>query len=242
MDKQRHKEEKFFLTCEKNYIFELLILAAGMMGAYTFILRGGVFCNAQTANVVLMGIAFGEGRVADGAYYLIHIGAYILGAIVSEIMPVRVRRLRLLRWDTILIAFEMIILFAVGFMPLSWPNQIVQVIINFLCSMQYNTFRQAQGITMATTFVTNHVRQVGVYLANVIKGKTENDAMERGKRHIFMLVMFFLGTLILAMFCKVLQEKAIWLALVPLGVCLGIMIHADLTIEKEMLEEAPHGH
>ena len=51
-------EKQIYLTCEKYYIFELLIFAAGMMGAYTFNLRGGVFCNAQTANVVLMALAF----------------------------------------------------------------------------------------------------------------------------------------------------------------------------------------
>lgn len=36
-------EKQIYLTCEKYYIFELLIFAAGMMGAYTFNLRGGVF-------------------------------------------------------------------------------------------------------------------------------------------------------------------------------------------------------
>ena len=30
--------------------------------------------------------------------------------------------------------------------------------------MQYNTFRQAHGIPMATTFCTNHIRQAGVSL------------------------------------------------------------------------------
>lgn len=45
-------EKQIYLTCEKYYIFELLIFAAGMMGAYTFNLRGGVFCNAQTARLL----------------------------------------------------------------------------------------------------------------------------------------------------------------------------------------------
>ena len=43
-----------YLTCERSWVFELLMLSAGMMGAYTFVLRGGVFCNAQTANFVMM--------------------------------------------------------------------------------------------------------------------------------------------------------------------------------------------
>ena len=82
-------EKQIYLTCEKYYIFELLIFAAGMMGAYTFNLRGGVFCNAQTANVVLMALAFGKGEIAKGLYYLIPISAYIAGAAISEILPRR---------------------------------------------------------------------------------------------------------------------------------------------------------
>jgi uncharacterized membrane protein YoaK (UPF0700 family) len=158
-------EKQIYLTCEKYYIFELLIFAAGMMGAYTFNLRGGVFCNAQTANVVLMALAFGKGEIANGVYYLIPISAYIAGASISEILPRRVRKIHFLRWDTYLVGFEMLILFLIGFLPLSVPVQIVQVLINFICSMQYNTFRQAEGIPMATTFVTNHIRQIGIWLA-----------------------------------------------------------------------------
>ena len=51
-----------YLECEKPYIYWLLIVVAGWFGAYTFILRGGVFCNAQTANVVLFALALGSGE------------------------------------------------------------------------------------------------------------------------------------------------------------------------------------
>ena len=51
--------KKEFLACERKEVFLLLMFGAGMMGAYTFILRGGVFCNAQTANFVMMAVALG---------------------------------------------------------------------------------------------------------------------------------------------------------------------------------------
>ena len=38
-----------YLACEQRGTYALLMMAAGMMGAYTYNLRGGVFCNAQTA-------------------------------------------------------------------------------------------------------------------------------------------------------------------------------------------------
>ena len=233
-------EKQKFLTCEKYYIFELLICAAGMMGAYTFNLRGGVFCNAQTANVVLMSLAFGKGQFAQGFYYLIPISAYIAGTAISELLPLKVRKIHFLRWDTYLVGFEMIVLFVIGFLPLSVPVQIVQVAINFICSMQYNTFRQAEGIPMATTFVTNHIRQIGIWLTRAL---TKNDpaAPPRLWRHLRMVGVFFLGGLVLTLSVPVLQEKSIWLAVLPLLVSFTVMSRADRG-DEERLEQKPHGH
>ncbi len=240
MENEKKRSDRY-LTCEKYYIYELLILAGGMMGAYTFLLRGGVFCNAQTANVVLMALAFGRGHWKRGLYYLIPIFAYMAGAIVSEALPTGIRRQRFLRWDTWLIAFELMVLLVIGFLPLSLPAQIVQVTINFICSMQYNTFRQAEGIPMATTFVTNHIRQTGIWTVNAIK-KKDGAARSRAWKHFRMIGAFFLGGLILTVFCEPLQEKAIWLAMLPLAVILTVLVRADLIAERQMFDMKPHGH
>lgn len=74
---ESNSNQEYYLRCERNYVFMLLMAVSGMMGAYTFILRGGAFCNAQTANIVIMSIAFGEGRWRDGLYFLIPFAAYI---------------------------------------------------------------------------------------------------------------------------------------------------------------------
>lgn len=233
--------QALYLTCEKYYIFELLIFAGGMMGAYTYNLRGGVFCNAQTANVVLMSLAFGHGEWRRGLYYLIPISAYLAGAAVSEALPSGIRHRNFLRWDTLLIGFEMLVLFVIGFIPLSVPAQVVQVTINFICSMQYNTFRQAEGIPMATTFVTNHIRQTGIW---AVKAVQDRDAAARSRafKHFRMVAVFFLGGLILTLLCGFLQEKAIWLAILPLGVILAFLLRADLIDERELFDVKPHGH
>ena len=44
-----------YLFCEKNGVYYTLIAVSGFWGAFTYLLRGNTFCNAQTANVVLMG-------------------------------------------------------------------------------------------------------------------------------------------------------------------------------------------
>lgn len=233
--------KKDYLVCEQKTIYALLMASAGMMGAYTYVLRGGVFCNAQTANVVVMAISFGKGDWLGGLYFLIPISAYLLGAFVSEILPAPVRKLGFLRFDTCLIIFETVVLLIIGFIPLSVPHQVVQVIVNFIASMQYNTFRQAEGIPMATTFCTNHIRQIGVGLAKAV-GKKDGVAMRRGLIHAGMVSAFFSGAAVLTFLCPLLEERAVWAILLPMGFVLVKLIRADLGAERDMLDRKPSGH
>ncbi|MGN1113615.1 MAG: YoaK family protein [Oscillospiraceae bacterium] len=235
------ESKNIYLTCEKRWIFELLMLCSGMMGAYTFVLRGGVFCNAQTANFVMMAVEFGKGHWLKGCYFFIPAAAYFSGTFISEIVPKPVKRFGLLRWDTCLIAVEMIVLFVVGWIPLSVPDQVVQVSINFIASMQYNTFRQAEGIPMATTFCTNHVRQLGVGVAKYVR-KNDKPALQKGLKHGLMIGCFFVGGVIVSLLTSFIGEKAIWIAILPLLYIFIQLVYADLVSEHDQLDKKPHGH
>ena len=82
----------YVLVCERIWLYRTLTAVAGFFGAFTYLLRGNVFCNAQTGNVVLMGMALGSGQWWHALYYLIPISAYIGGAFLSEILPTPVKR------------------------------------------------------------------------------------------------------------------------------------------------------
>lgn len=230
-----------YLTSEKRSVYALLTLSAGMMGAYTYVLRGGVFCNAQTANIVKMAISFGGGDWAGGAYYFIPICAYIAGAFLSELLPTPVRRFGFLRWDSYLVCFEWIVLLVIGFIPLTWPHHLVQIMVNFIASMQYNTFRQAEGIPMSTTFCTNQVRQVGIGLAKAVR-KHDRAALHKALFFLGMISCFLGGGILSSFACQRIAEKAIWLSLIPMGIVAVRLLHADLTDEKELLSQKPSGH
>ena len=225
--KEQHPAEPHYLTCERNWVYFTLIAVAGFWGAYTYLLRGNVFCNAQTGNVVLMGLALGSAEWAKAGYYLVPISAYILGAFVSELMLI-----------------EMIAVLGLGFLPETAPVQICQVVINFVASMQYNTFRQAEGVPVATTFATNHIRQIGVGLAKELRHRHSADKSHRRKlaRHCGMLFFFILGAVTGTVFCHLLVGRAIWLTMIPLGIIFLTLLHAARTTEKELVEQKPAGH
>ncbi len=232
------------LLCERKIVYFLLMIAAGMMGAYTYNLRGGVFCNAQTANFVLMALKLGNGQWAEGFYYLIPIFAYIMGGFVSEILPKPVKKIHFFRWETYLVLIEIIVLFVIGWIPLNeesiYVNHIVQILINFIASMQYNTFRKTDGVPMATTFCTNHCRMVGVSLAAAIQHRDPKRLKETAI-HLAMIAVFLLSGIVEVLF-QFMGAKAIWIALIPFGIAFVIMAYGDLGPEKTRLLEDPSGH
>ena len=207
-------------------------------------LRGNVFCNAQTGNVVLLGLAIGTGKISQAIYYLIPISAYLAGAFISEIFPNPVKHNLMIRWDMLLIGVEILVVIFPGFIQDSFPVQISQVAINFIASIQFNTFRQAQGTPMATTFATNHIRQIGIGLAKEIRHRNKADKSHRVKlkKHFFMLLCFLIGAVIGTAFCNHIQGRAIWITAIPLICLFGLMVHDDKVNGKEHLEQKPLGH
>ena len=132
-------------------------------------------------------------------------------------------------------------IFALGFVPDSAPPQICQVAVNFIASMQFNTFRQAKKIPMATTFCTNHVRQVG---SNLVKWIRSGNKEARGKMfaHLLMIGSFIAGAVASTFICGYLGGKTIWCADILLLIVFFALLRADLGEEHDKLDVVPHGH
>ena len=241
---KQEDKSSYYLVCERNWVFFCLMAVAGFWGSYTFLMKGNVFCNAQTGNIVLMGLALGSANWKDAFYYLVPLSAYIFGSFVSELVPNPIHRIFSIRWDTVLIGVEMGLILLIGLIPDSFPVQISQILINFMASMQYNTFRQAEGMPMATTFATNHIRQIGVGLAKEFHHRNSDNKSHRPKliKHTKMLFFFTAGSVIGAMCCHQWFSHAIWITLIPLAYLFVRFLHADLILERELKDQKPKGH
>ena len=231
-----------FLECEQWWIFALLMCVSGFYGAYTYTIRGGIFCNAQTANFVLFAMALGGASWKKALYYLIPMSAYLLGAVISEAAALKIKKINVIRWDTLLILIEIIIVIGLGFIPENAPYQISQIAVNFICSMQYNTFRQAKKVPMATTFCTNHLRQTGIGLVKWIRHQREGIYLRHMAWHVGMLSIFVIGGVISTILCKYFLGKAIWGTAIVLIIVFIDLVYADLKTEKGMLNRIPSGH
>ena len=64
----------------------LLAFTGGFLDAYTYILRGNVFANAQTGNIVLLGINIANGNISKVIYYFVPILAFAFGIFLTDII------------------------------------------------------------------------------------------------------------------------------------------------------------
>ncbi|MBQ8209126.1 MAG: DUF1275 domain-containing protein [Clostridia bacterium] len=240
--KQKQENDNFLLECERWWIFALMMCTAGFYGGYTFTSRGGVFCNAQTANFVLFGLSVGNADWKNALYYLVPMISYLSGTIISEFLPAKVNKNNRVRWDTVFVGFEMLVVLILGFIPESAPVQICHIMINFTCAMQYNTFRAAEKIPMSTVFCSAHTRSVGVYFTKWLKHRNESKYLKMCLFHAGMIGVFILGAIFATVACRFVGTKAIWFAEILLAITFADLLHADLTKEKGMLNRVPKGH
>ena len=76
---------------ETGYICASLAMVSGFLETYTYLLKGGVFANAQTGNFALLGMAIAHGDVKKVFTYLIPMCFYVIGIALTVTMPRRIQ-------------------------------------------------------------------------------------------------------------------------------------------------------
>lgn len=203
----------------------LLAIVGGFLDAYTYITRGAVFANAQTGNIVLLGLNIAEGRFKDSIYYLIPILAFALGVIISEVIKSKNRNNNNLHWRQIVIVIEIVILFIIGFIPCGNMNIFVNVAISFVCSMQVETFRKVNGNAFATTMCTGNLRSGTEQLYKYQKTKDKN-MLYKSLQYYGIILFFILGAVIGTFGTNMFNEKSILF-------CCAILLLAFIIMFKD---------
>lgn len=106
-------------TSETLKIGILLALSGGLMDAYSYICRGGVFANAQTGNMLLLGVNLSSGKWMEAGRYALPVFAFAMGIAIAEFIRFRMRDKNLLHWRQVTVFLEAVILLFVAFIPLT---------------------------------------------------------------------------------------------------------------------------
>ncbi len=215
-------------TWSESLLFAtFLTLAGGLQDGYSYALRGKVFVNALTGNVVLMAFNLAEGNFPAMLRYFIQIASFALGVYVSGRVAFAEKRRMGLHFKQRILAAEIIILVVVGFLSGEFDS-IANSMMAFSCGMQVNTFRKFADINAATTMCVGNVRTIMHNLAGYhhTKGTAHREA---SRTVLFIVCIFFLGAFIGGIFFPLLELRTIWLSAAFLLVSF-LILHMDPAI------------
>ena len=203
----------------------LLAVAGGFFDAYTYLCRGGVFANAQTGNIVLLGLELAEREWLRALAYLAPILAFALGVVVAEVVKRRGKARQAggagMHWRQVIVLAEFVLLAVAAFLP-QRMDMAVNILISFVCAMQVEAFRKVRGSAFATTMCTGNLRSGTEQL--VIWRQTGDANAARKARHYYCIILFFiLGAALGAVCTDTLGERALLITCVPLLAVFGIM-------------------
>lgn len=201
----------------------LLTLTNGFLDAHTYFVRGGVFANVQTGNVIFFAIDLSERKVPAALEHVWSMLAFIAGiTVASHIKSGRVDRLlaRPLLWT---MAVQAIVLAGIGFVPASVPHSMVTVPICFLGAMQIGLFRNIGDLAYLPVATTGNMMR---FVEAGYDGFVERHAASRRAFVIYgsLIASFATGAVLGALSSRMWQVHAIWLASAMLAATLLLIV------------------
>ena len=215
MDKTNQMSEKYLTGA-------LLAIVGGYLDAYTYICRGHVFANAQTGNIVLLGIKIADGEWKQSLLYLIPIVAFFFGIIVAEIIKDKFRFNQAIHWRQIIIFIEMAALAIVAYLPQGSADMLANTLVSFVSSLQVESFRKLNGNSYVTTMCTGNLRSATdhLYQYRLTKNKT---SLQNSLQYYGIILFFIVGAIMGAVVSNIFEARSVLFACIGLVVVFLIM-------------------
>lgn len=204
----------------------LLTMTNGFLDAHTYLARGHVFANVQTANVIFSAIRVSERQFAAALAHLWPLLAFIAGMLLaSHIKSGRVEQVvpHSLRWT---IAVQAVVLAVIGFVPASVNHSVVTVPISFLAAVQIGLFRKVEDLAYLPVATTGNLMR---FMESAYENLVDKQPQARRSVIIYgtLIVAFAIGALVGAYATDAWGVHAIWLPAGFLAITLGLFLMGD---------------
>ncbi len=175
---------------ETFLVLIFITLAGGFQDAYSYLMRGKVFANAQTGNIVLLFKNVVDLNFKGAVAYLIPVISFALGVYVAVRFEDAIEK-RILHWRQYIVAFEIIIMILVSFIPENL-NNLANALLSFSCAMQVYAFKKIYGLSFATTMCIGNLRSATENLSkyHITKDRTY---LENSKKYYTVIFIFGMG-------------------------------------------------
>lgn len=215
-------EKSKIQTSETFVLSAILAMSGGFQDAYTYNVRKEVFSNAQTGNIVLMSQHIMMGELMKGLSYLFPVVAFALGVLVAERIGHRYKGAKRIHWRQIIVAIEIVILFAVGFIPERY-DMLATMLVSFSCSMQVQAFRKVNGYGYASTMCIGNLRS-GTESLSIYLREKQHGALKKAAHYYGIIFIFAIGAGIGGICSLHIGIRAIWISSILLAIVCAMMI------------------
>ena len=202
-----------------------LTLSGGFQDGYTYMGRGQVFANAQTGNVILFGVHLCNGEWASALRYLTPVVAFGAGVYFSAWLRHRFGNGQRLHWRQLVLVIEILLLFAVGFIPASL-NIAANVLVSFVCAMQVQAFRKVRGSAYASTMCIGNLRS-GVQCLFDWRHNGDPAALRKALQYLTIITVFAVGAVFGSLMSQTMGMRVIWCSCALLAVSFLLMFSRE---------------
>ncbi len=169
----------------------LLALSGGFMDAYSYVGRGGVFANAQTGNMIFLGIHLSQGNYAQSLIYAVPICMFVAGIALAEVFRVCEGRVG---WQHVSLLVEIAAFCIVASLGEEY-NMLSNVLISFVCGIQFESFRNIHGNAMATTVCMGNVRRATQLFVESVETR-DCSKVRDAFIYLFITICFVVGAVV----------------------------------------------
>jgi uncharacterized membrane protein YoaK (UPF0700 family) len=210
----------------------LLILAAGMLDAYTYVGYGGVFANAMTGNLVVMTVRLSGGDISTAVPYLAPLAAYVCGVAVAHCLKEK----PLSAWfpypARISLGLEVAFLVAVALFGKGVANMAVVTGIAFVAALQATAFTKVEKFAFTSVTTSANLRRFAEsFVASVIFRDGKKAARE-WKFFLTIYLCFLAGAVASAFATRAFGHPAVWLPIAILSAALVLCMPWNVTVHR----------
>ncbi|MCI5773615.1 MAG: DUF1275 domain-containing protein [Erysipelotrichaceae bacterium] len=219
-------EEMKIQMSESFGLASILAMVGGFLDSYTYICRDHVFANAQTGNIVQVGICLAKGNITGMLRFAIPIIAFMLGTLL--VLYLKDHNHTPLHWRQLILLVEIAILIIVAFLPIDhYANILANVLVSFSCAMQAETFGKVLGKPFSSIMCTGNLKSGTEHLYHLVKYH-DHARLEKAKHYFLIIFYFIMGATLGAWFSY--SWVAMALLLPAVGLLLAILLMRQQTI------------
>jgi len=171
----------------------LLSAAGGSLDAFAWLAHGGVFANAQTGNVVLLGVSVATAHWAQALRHVPPIVAFVVGVYAAYRLRIHEAHAGRHRSALFSLGVEIALLLVVAILPRQFPDLPIVLGIAFVAALQNSSFTTVEGLTYNSVMTTGNLRRTAETFFAGVHPPRDPDALRHARIFASICSTFAIG-------------------------------------------------